>query len=251
MWRLLTSVIAIAWAMYPGSARSAIHPEAQLLDPVAWSVDLGLAMRQGWVPPFRGAQRDRSMTNLGGSWRPSETVELDASWGWLSDTRMAGDPISGPGDVRLGFTTEHRFGGLELAGGWSVKLPNAQDEGELGSDETDVQLIGTIGHRWEKLAVRASAGMDIRGDPIRFANQDDVAQVWLSTVGRVGPLDISGNLGGDLATVRSPARLSSQAGLRWGERFHVGAFGGTGLTPAAADWNAMVQLGWSGVKSPD
>ena len=185
---------------------------------------------------------------MAGAWRPADPVELDLRWSWLSDTTPAGTTISGPGDLRLGVRTEHRLGGVELAAGWQVKLPNAQDEGELGSDETDVRILGTLGHRWDALALRLSGGLDIRGDPIRFANQDDVGLVWLSGVGQLGPVDLSGRIGGDLATARSPARLDAVLGVVWGDPLHVGVEVTHGLTPAAADWGGGLWLGWGATK---
>jgi len=183
--------------------------------------------------------------------RPGDKVEMDLRWAWLADSLPSGNTLSGPGDLELGVCVDHAIGGLELGGGWRVKLPNAADEGELGSDETDVQLLGTIGHRWTHLSVRASAGLDIRGDPIRFANQDDIPQIWLSAVGQRGHLHFSGRAGGDLATQRSPARLTTTAGALWADGFLVGLEATAGLSPAAADWGGRIWVGWGQRTHPD
>jgi len=183
--------------------------------------------------------------------RPGQRVELDLSWAWLADSLPSGDATSGPGDVRLGVSVDHSLGALELGGGWKVKLPNARDEGELGSDETDVQLLATIGRRWAHLSIRASAGLDIRGDPIRFANQDDIPQVWLSTVGQRNHWHLSGRVGGDLQTARSPARLEAASGLVWAAGWLVGTELSAGLTPAAPDWGGRLWLGRGSRPHPD
>jgi len=236
--------------MYPGPVRAAIQPQATRLDQVTWAVQARVRRASGWVPPFRAASRDRWASGLAASWRPADPVALDLDWSWLWDSTPAGGAISGPGDLRLGVRTEHQLGSLELAGGWQVKLPNAQDQGELGSDETDVRFLGTAGHRWARMALRLSGGLEIRGDPIRFASQDDVPLAWLSGVGQVGPVDLSGRVGGDLATARSPARLEAGLGVAWGSQLHLGTELTVGLTPAAADWGAGAWVGWGAVPSP-
>jgi hypothetical protein len=238
------AMLTLVWAMYPGLAQAAIHPEAVLHDPGSWSAQAEVSTLRGWVPPFRASPRDR-MAAGGRAWvRPADPVQLDLRWAWLADSLPSSQTTSGPGDLSLGVTVQRAFGALELGGGWRVKLPNAQDEGELGSDETDVQILATAGRRWSSVSVRASAGLDIRGDPIRFANQDDIPQVWLSTVGHRGHLNLSGRVGGDLATSRSPARLEAVSGLVWADGWLVGLEGTAGLTPAAADWGAKVSVGW-------
>lgn len=239
------AVFVLIWAMYPDFAHSAIHPEATRFDFAEWSSQAEVSGRRGWVPPFRAAERDRLTAGGRASVRPGYPVQLDLSWAWLADSLPSGGGASGPGDVRLGVGVDHSLGGLELGGGWRVKLPNARDEGELGSDETDVQLMGTVGRRWSKVAVRVSAGLDIRGDPIRFANQDDVPQLWLSTVGQQGHWHLSGRVGGDLQTARSPSRLQAVTGLVWADGWLVGAEATAGLTPAAADWGGRLWLGRS------
>lgn len=243
--KFMPALVVLVWAMYPGFARSAIHPEATVHDSLGLLAQAEVTSVRGWVPPFRAAQRNRVGVGGRAAVRPAAPVLLDFRWAWLMDSVPAGAQVSGPGDLSLGVTVDRAFGALELGGGWRVKLPNARDEGELGSDETDVQLLGTIGRRWRSVSIRASAGLDIRGDPIRFANQDDIPQLWLSTVGHRGKLNVSGRVGGDLQTGRSPARLEAVGGVVWADGWLVGAEATAGLTPAAPDWGARLWLGWS------
>jgi len=233
--------------MYPGLSLAAIWPQMTHLDSVDWSVQTEVRRISGWVPPFRAAERDRWASGVRASYRPAAPVLLDLRWGWLWDRSPSGTEVSGPGDLRLGVHADHDFNGWELGGGWQVKLPNAQDEGELGSDETDALLVGTVGYRWENAVLRAQGGLDIRGDPIRFANQDDIPVAWLSGVARLGPIDVLGRVGGDLATKRSPARLETALGAAAGRHVRVGLEVSAGLTPAAANWGAGAWLGWSAI----
>ena len=61
-------------------------------------------------------------------------------------------------------------------------------------------------------------------------------------------IDLSGRIGGDLATARSPARLDAVLGVVWGDPLHVGVEVTHGLTPAAADWGGGLWLGWGATK---
>ena len=87
------------------------------------------------------------------------------------------------------------------------------------------------------------AGLGIRGNPLRFANQDDVPFGWFYGHVPVGPVRLGARLGGDAPTARNPGRGSAAVGGELGEHLRIGAEAQAGLTPAAADWGARVWVG--------
>ncbi|MFZ5477832.1 MAG: hypothetical protein ACOZNI_13740 [Myxococcota bacterium] len=200
----------------------------------------------GYVPPFRVAERTRlsggaeARVGLG-------RVEVGARWEWLRDTTAAGEPASGPGDLRLG--TRVRVvcvatvcGGL----GWEAKLPNATDEGELGTDETDVIFGGTVTWTGEHVGAEVDAGLAVLGNPLRFANQDDVPLLRGRLRATLGPVTLAPGVSADLPTSRNPARIEAGGVVSAGSRWFAALEGAAGLTPAAADWRAVATVGWRG-----
>ena len=203
------------------------------------------------VPPFRAASRDRAAAELDLVWRPQPPLTLWASADVLRDRSVAGDVVSGPGDLRLGASadvwTARGPASPTLGLGWEAKVPSARDEGELGTDETDVSLWGALDVLAGPVRLAARGGVAILGDPLQFANQDDVALAWLTAWAPTGPVSLGGRVGGTLRSPRNPARLSASALAASRGRVRIGAEATAGLTPAAADWAARlgVGVGWA------
>ena len=111
---------------------------AQDLGAGAWTLGAGGVYEPGLVPPFRAGSRDRLAFGGGGRWMPDTRVQLSAGFDGLWD-RSAGGSELGAGDVRLGASAYVvDLGPIRPWLGFAVKLPDAKDEGELGTDETDI-----------------------------------------------------------------------------------------------------------------
>jgi len=202
----------------------AAAPEAALV------ATAGASLEDGVVPPFWESERQRLTLDGALSWSPVPTLRVSAHVaGWRRDA-YPDTVVAGPGDITLGVEADAWRG---LGGVWLVKQPNAEDERELGTDETDVHLMA----RWQHPRAAVLAGASLRGDPLRYSAQDVAPVGWL--VGRhpVGALTAVGRVGGTLASPHNPARLSAALGGRVGA---VGAELTVGLTEAAADWGARL-----------
>jgi len=193
---------------------------------------------------------------LRGAWAPADSLQLAAGWEWLTDLHPDGQRVTGPGDlelatlVRVPWVGGSAFGQRRRAGlalGWSVKLPNAANEGELGSDETDCSLLLLAGMDLGPLRGTLGGGLVILGNPLLMAAQDDVpylqgslswdgaaalGHAWLPAL----------RLGSGLAfkTPWNPARSELDLELAWGRTWRLGLAGGLGLTAAAPQ-------GWVGL----
>ncbi len=197
----------------------------------------------GLVPPFRSGSRDRTEVSASASAWLGAAVRVHLGWGWLAD-QSAVDATTGPGDFRLGtglriFHTDVVSMGL----GWGAKLPNATNENELGTDETDVDFGAWVGlHRGPWSGV-LGVGLAVLGNPLRFAAQDDVPFAEIEGAWSSGRWAVIGRADVGLATSRNPARAEVGGRLRYGGRFFGEVGGAAGLTPAAADGRVLIAIG--------
>lgn len=226
---------------------SALFPQPPPDASNSWGVLGGGTGSWGLVPPFRAGERDRMSVGAEASAWMAGRVQLRASGEWLRDTSAAGAPVSGFGDIRLGTVVDVvRVEGLRVYAGWEVKLPNARDEGDLGTDETDV-LFGTTA-AWSSgpFGARASVGLAVLGNPLRFANQDDVPMLRLALDGAWGMVHVSPLFAADLATSRNPARMEAGVDIGVGRALFGALQATAGITPAAADGRAGLVIGYRG-----
>lgn len=197
----------------------------------------------GTVPEFRASERDRLEGVLEAAWLPVDGVRLMARATWLRDATPVAT-VSGPGDLSLGTWARLYDGPLVGGVAWWVKLPNARDEGELGTDETDVTIVGTVGRRVGYWHLAAVGGLSVLGNPLRFANQDDVPLGWLELTHTQAAFMARARAGGGFETSRNPARLEASLGAEVGCPWFGGAQGSAGLTPAAPDYGVRLTTGW-------
>ena len=189
------------------------------------------------------AARDRASGALGvtGVLGP---VQVRARGDVLRDQTDDGEVVVGPGDLRLGTVVGSRFGhGFGAGLGWEVKLPDAADEGELGTDETDVILGGTFGWGSGPWWADCAFGLGILGNPLRFANQDDVPLLRAAGGWRGTRAEVTSGVDAALATARNPARIEALVGAAYGGPVTVRLGTEIGLTPAAPDWGVMLGVG--------
>ena len=213
------------------------------------SLCLGVQMAQNEVPLFRAGERNSRSTQLAAHWAPSSGVILRIGAERLWVTWPDQTSLAGWGDVRLGTSAQVRKGlGLwpALWLDWAVKLPNAQDESELGTDETDVVLSGIA--LWEHGAWEGGVrgGLAIWGDPLQFANQDDAFLFGLHLNHTSPRHKLGATLDWQRVSPRNPSRASllGEARLRgFSGGFWGGVEAGLGLNPAAPDWQAALRFG--------
>lgn len=200
----------------------------------------------GMVPPFRAGSRDRAAFGADADAWFAERVRVGIAWDWLLDRHPSEAVISGPGDFRLDTTVcVWRTDALSTGVGWQAKLPNARNEDELGTDETDVDFgawLGLRGGPWQGVL---SLGLGVLGNPLRFADQDDVPRARLE--GSWSSERVRTALFAELrvGTTRNPVRAEAGGRVRYGRGVFAELEGGAGLTPAAADGRVTVRLGYA------
>ena len=230
--------------MYPGVVNAAMWPNLLFESGSEHGIQLGLEHAVAVVPPFRAAPRDRTSALVDAQWRPSVHVRIDGSWSWIRDQLPAGMAVGGPGDIRLGTHALLWNGPVSFGMGWAVKLPNARDEGELGSDETDALVQATVAKSWGSVTIMSGAGVVIQGDPIRFANQDDAGLLWAGMSGTYADVHWFSQVGGTMATTRNPARIVADIGASYGCPVSVGGGATVGMTAASPIWGGNLLVGF-------
>ncbi len=258
---LLTGFVAanasVAAAAIPGSF-STLDPDPGVQGTLGMTAGADLDL----VPAFRAGERNRLHGGLEADWYAAERVVMDAHWQVLADLHPDGSRVVGPGDLELGLllrlplfeasrerAREAGGRGPSVGLGWRVKLPNAADEGELGSDETDLSLVASCASDLGPLRGWLGAGLAILGDPLMLAAQDDVpffqAQLSFDTASQLQqPWLPMMALGVDLSlpSASNPSRGLLGASLAWGQRWRLVLDGAMGLTRASPV--ASLQLGF-------
>ncbi len=246
--------IALLWALFPDPAWS--QHSSNPLDPLRWGFEqsecsacFGAIVGAGEVPLFRSGQRDSTQVYFAAARELADGVGLrifaDRLWAnWPDGTQQ-----SGWGDIRLANSARlwASSSGDSVWMDWGIKLPNAADQSGLGSDESDAH-VGLFGRK-EVGSVRlgVSLSLGILGDPLQYANQDDVLTTRLRVGQRLGAFEWSSLVAWRWRSPRNPAdgRVLLEGAYSAGDRgLFVGAGGGVGLNPAAPDWQAMFHLGW-------
>lgn len=225
--------------------QEALFPRSGEIATGTFAVSTGGEWAAGYVPPFRAGERDRGSVGVDGIVRLAP-VTVRARWDWLVDAAPAGT-TSGPGDLRLGTVIGlTRSGPWEISLGWEAKLPNASDAGELGTDETDVLFGASGGYAAGPFAARVGVGLAVLGNPLRFANQDDVPMIRGDATWSRGPVAVIGKAALDVPTARNPTRASGDVAFRYGATWYGLVRGGGGFSAAAADWRVGLAVGYAG-----
>ncbi len=247
-WLGLLCVLALlprearAESWYPSAFDQAAAPAR-----VSGESSLQVNFSPGFVPHFRTAPVNRLGAGLALSGWLGDRVRLSGEWQWLVDASAAGDVNSGPGDVRLGSALRvWTTGPLRTGLGWEAKLPNAANEDQLGTDETDISFGA-----WARVEAGPwrgglAIGLGVLGNPLRYANQDDVP-LAAADVGIVGGgWQIAALGSAEFPTARNPARAEVGGRVRYGGRWFVEGEGAVGVTPAAPDGRVLLRFGVAG-----
>ncbi len=206
---------------------------------------VGGAYMSDVVPPFRAGSRDRAVIDGTATVGLAQRVQIGVSGNWLREETPSGSVAAGFGDLRVGTAVRvARVGPVDMQLGWEAKLPNAADEGELGTDETDVLFGVGAGGQFGEFGAFAAVGLGVLGNPLRFANQDDVPLVRVAALWRRGTVAISPRFALDVGTARNPVRSDAGALVRVGKRGFIEVGGAAGLVPASPDWAVSVGFGW-------
>lgn len=114
-------------------------------------------------------------------------MEFSVAWPFLILSRKNQSAIAGSGDIFLSNRTAF-FMNENWAVGFffGVKLPNAKDEKQLGTDETDFYASGLFSQRAGSWEFSQNFGVGILGSPTALRAQEDVYTYGLSAACRAG-----------------------------------------------------------------
>jgi hypothetical protein len=139
---------------------------------------------------FHSGQNRVSLPRLYGAYRIGRQAFVEGSWDYrIVDDHRTG-AANGSGDVRLATQVEiapHAWPAAAIAARAAVKIPNADENLSLGTNETDVigliVVTRTLTERWDLLL---QVGVEILGDPREAAVQDDVLDAGLGVDIHIG-----------------------------------------------------------------
>jgi hypothetical protein len=181
---VIAAVIAVALA--PVSAAAAIAPPlrtiaAETTPPRCLTVRVGGGYVLGGRLLFREEDKNRMVyyaPDLRVAAGVSDNMELVMDYRVLFLQEDGRDDTWGTGDLRItGVCGLFAEGEIlpETAFTFGMKLPNADDEKNLGTDETDVFIGGAFSKRIGDLRILCNAGLGILGNPsTATTEQDDV-----------------------------------------------------------------------------
>lgn len=243
---LLLAIFVPRTALAEGWTPSAVEMSSADADGASVEASFRGGYAAGLVPPFRVGARDRATLGVDGRAWFDKRVRVTISEEWLHDQGAVGEPVSGWGDVRIGTAVAILTGPVVATGlGWEAKLPNAADAGELGTDETDISFGAWTAVSGKEWSVVAAIGLAVLGNPLRFANQDDVPMARLGGAFRPGPFAFEVAAQADFATSRNPARIQLDGTARYGRTWFVAVQPTVGLAPAAPDFAGVLRVGYA------
>jgi len=208
------------------------------------SIRAGGGTQAGLLPAFWTESRDRGTLDADLRWQAAPGVAVGAQVDALRADRYPDNRhITGPGDVTL--RTELRLWQAPVDGGlrWAVKLPDAEDGSQLGTDETDVHMDLELHRDQGPLSLRLAGGVAVLGDPLHATHQvwrpEGQARVDAALGPLVPGLALDSRLGpGPPADTQLHLRLEGACPAL------VGAEATAGLSAAAPGWGLRAWLGW-------
>ena len=209
-----------------------------------WEFAGGLLRRDGVAPPFFGEDRETyrgeyrlslvdATLGLGGG------GEVQVRFGLQRFHEEGGEVGSGIEDARVAFGYQLPVSRLDAAIRFEVKLPNAPNDRRLGTDETDIFLVGAVGRLRQRWGWAGNAGFGILGDPVEAAVQDDVlllgAAGWVA-LDKAGRWTLLGEANGIAASRFGNDFRVARFGLRMGGKRPIDLSVRRGLTSESEDW---------------
>jgi hypothetical protein len=229
-----------AWSLGP---RPLETEEAWPIEKGTVQLSIGFEYQEDNVLPFDTRTRNRELLRfplIGAAIGIGERVELQALYDILT-LEERGDDETGSGDLRLatkiGIFKESAYPAVGLRFG--TKLPNANRDDRLGTDETDFFASLLFSKNIERAAVHLNAGLAILGDPRPAGGQDDVFTYGFAVVVPTNPLELVVEINGQAFGQENNDRSLLRGGVRW-EIFEwvvLDAAGGIGLTDETEDWS--------------
>ncbi len=230
-----------AWSLGP---RPLETEEAWPVDKGVLQLSIGIEYQEDNVLPFDTLDRDRELLRapvIGAALGVSERVEIQAIYDFLSLDEEGGNDESGSGDLRLftkiGIFEESAYPTVGLRFG--TKLPNANREDRLGTDETDFFASLLFSKNFERAVAHVNAGFALIGDPQPAGGQDDVLTYGLAIVVPVSPVDLVFEVNGQALGKENNDRSVARGGFRWTvtEGVVLDAAAGVGLSDDTEDWS--------------
>lgn len=216
----------------PAPDRWGAVPEAELEGTSLLSFEFGR------VPVFRVAETDRLAAGLGIQWTPHPSTSIWGSTCFARTRSPGGSTRAGMEGVELGSRLRplgERPSPIEPGLSWWTRLPLGQRIDGVASPAADLSLAFELGHALGPVRLELAAGLQILGNPLLDAEQDD-RLLWRAT-GSVatGPLDAYASAQGTLASPRNPAQAELAVGIQRSCPGRIGLEVATGLSPTGPD----------------
>lgn len=123
---------------------------------------------------------------------------------------------------------------------WGVKLPNASDQSDLGTDEVDFHLQGLAGKTLGAWRLDAHLGLGILGDPTQYAIQNDVMTYGVAATRRLNDAwSVANEFEGSTGKGYLPGYTMGRWGGAWepdGGPWRYFAAVTRGITALSPDW---------------
>ena len=164
--------------------RAALAAELPWLHPAGtWEADAGFRFLQSRPAPFDDSGGSRTERDVAGfdlrlAGSPAGRTEISLTAGVLDTGGAGGTEGFVASDTRVAFAVALAGGPgsrTAVAGRFTAKVPTAPEDGEAGTDESDLGFAVSGGWRGGRLGLFGSAGLDMLGNPLRNGSQDDVA----------------------------------------------------------------------------
>jgi hypothetical protein len=228
-----------AWAFWPQETEDAWVLRGGEAEFVA-----GVEYLENRQLEFTAMERDRELLKL-------PAIGLRFGFGGKSEFQFnyeaeyldeqGGESEYGSGDLRvwnkISFTQES--GSFPAVGfRWGVKLPNADDEDRLGTDETDFFTSMLFSKHIGPVLSHLNLGLAILGDSLQNSHQDDLLSYGIAVEFPIRNTSIWGEVTGLAGSHNNNNFSTARLGLNWerGPWTWVAALG-TGLAEESEDWS--------------
>lgn len=248
----ISSVFLSFISAYAGHERPLVTENAEITPVGVMEMRLGLEYLNDETLMFQPVGKNWNVARLpvwGCSIGLGDRVEVQADFDalYLQDGHFDGYDV---GDLRL-WTKVKLLSEQEkmpaVAVKFGMKLPNAGEQHNFGTDESDNFGLFLISKHFGDLESRINLGMGILGSPISLSNQDDV---FLYGIGLVKPVNSSVNLVAEINGIAfshaGNERSSFRAGIQIPQKSVTWDIAGSmGLNKASENWGVTAGATWT------